>query len=67
MRLGTCKENYRVELRISGSTEVQTGKRGTEPAGDDMFFSKYWNENHELLTGFFVNNVIVSAVNRVDY
>jgi hypothetical protein len=61
------KENYRIYIRLSGSTEVQTGKRGTEPAGDDTFFCKNWNEDHEILTGFFVNNGIVSAVNRVDY
>lgn len=29
------KENYGVEL--SGSTEVQTGKYGTEPTGDNIF------------------------------
>lgn len=47
MRLGTwnvrrlaeeLKEKYQVELRLSGSTEVQTGKRGTEPASDDICF-----------------------------
>jgi hypothetical protein len=38
------KENYRVEL--SGSTEVQTGKRGTQREDDYTLFSKYWNEDN---------------------
>jgi hypothetical protein len=35
---------------------------GTEPAGEYIFFYGKGNDNHELVTGFFVHKRIISAV-----
>jgi hypothetical protein len=42
-------------------------KNGTVRAGEYTFFYGKWQENHQLGTGFFVHQRIVSAINRVEF
>jgi hypothetical protein len=46
--------------------EVRWEGGGSEPAGEYAFFYGKGNEYHELGTGFFVHERIISAVKRVE-
>jgi hypothetical protein len=50
-----------------GVQEVRWEGGGTEPAGEYIFFYGNENEIHELGTGFFVHQRIISAVKKVEF
>jgi hypothetical protein len=59
-------ELARYKLDLVGVQEVSWDKRGTVRAGDYFFYGKV-NESHQLGTGFFVHQRIVSAIKRVEF
>jgi hypothetical protein len=50
-----------------GVQEVRVEGGGTEPVGEYTFFYRKGNDNQELLTGFCVHKIIISAVMRVEF
>jgi exonuclease III len=57
-----ARELARYKLDLVGVQEVRWDKEGTVRVGDYTFFYGKGNESHQLGTGFFVHQRLVSAI-----
>jgi hypothetical protein len=60
-------ELSKYKLNLVGVQEVRCEGGDTEPAGVYILFYGKGNGNHELDTGFFVHNRIISAVKSIEF
>ena len=63
----TARELARYKLDLVGMLEVRGDKRGTVRARDYNFLYGKGNENRYLGTGFFVHQIITSAIKKVKF
>jgi exonuclease III len=62
-----ARDLAKYKLDLVGVQEVRWGKEGTVRVGEYTFFNGKRQENHQLGTGFFVHQRIVSAIKRVEF
>jgi exonuclease III len=62
-----ARELGKYKSDLVGVQEVRGDKEGTVRAEEYTFFYGKGQENHQLGTGLFVHQTIVSAINRVEF
>jgi exonuclease III len=67
MYRAVAEEISKYKLDLVGVQECRWNGGGNGPAGEYTFLYGKGNENHELGTGFFVHNRIMSAVERMEF
>jgi exonuclease III len=62
-----ARELAKYKLDLLGVQEARWDKEETVRAGEYIFFYGKGQENHQLGTGLFVHQRIVSAIKRVEF